>query len=232
MPIQQDTIVEKDKKIIPVIESTLRARIVEVPAEIREATGINIFGKRIKSLIFSTDVAIIKNCNADGVFAVYPFTPQLSITKAIIEVSPSPVFVGVGGGLTSGRRSADIALDAELHGAFGVVLNAPTQNEVIKKMKERIDIPIIITVVSENEDFEARIQAGASIFNVSGGAKTPAIVKKIRSMYPHFPIIATGGNSPESIRETILAGANTITYTPPNTAEIFEEVMLKYRNSL
>lgn len=232
MPIQQDTIVEKDKKIIPVIESTLRARIVEVPAEIREATGINIFGKRIKSLIFSTDVAIIKNCNADGVFAVYPFTPQLSITKAIIEVSPSPVFVGVGGGLTSGRRSADIALDAELHGAFGVVLNAPTQNDVIKKMKERIDIPIIITVVSENEDFEARIQAGASIFNVSGGAKTPVIVKKIRSLYPHFPIIATGGNSPESIRETILAGANTITYTPPNTAEIFEEVMLKYRNSL
>lgn len=232
MSIENKIIVEKDKKFVPVIESVLRSKIVEVPPEIRNASGINIFGKRIKSLIFSTDVAIIKNCNADGVFAVYPFTPQLSITKAIIEVSPSPVFVGVGGGLTTGKRSSDIALDAELHGAFGVVLNAPTQNEVIRKMRERIDIPIIITVVSENEDFEARVEAGASIFNVSGGAKTPQIIRKIREKFPHFPIIATGGNSAESIRETIQAGANTITYTPPNTAEIFEEVMSRYRTTL
>ena len=138
----------KDKKIVPVIESKLRKKIVEVPKEIYQATGINIFGKRIKSLIFSTDVAIIKNSNADGVIAVYPFTPQLSITQAIIEVSPSPVFCGVGGGITTGQRSIDIALHAELNGAFGVVLNAPAPNALIMEMKKRIDIPIVITVVS------------------------------------------------------------------------------------
>ena len=64
---------------------------------------------RIKSLLFSTDVAVIKNSNADSVMAVYPFTPQLSITNAIISSASVPVFVGVGGGLTSGERTLQIA---------------------------------------------------------------------------------------------------------------------------
>lgn len=224
--------ITKDKKFVPVIESKLRKRIVEVPKEIYEASGINIFGKRIKSLIFSTDVAIIKNSNADGVIAVYPFTPQLSITHAIIDVSPSPVFAGVGGGITTGQRSIDIALHAELNGAFGVVLNAPTPNALIMEMRKRIDIPIVITVVSEKENIEGRIKAGVSIFNVSGGSKTTQIVRNIRERFPEVPIIATGGPSVESIRNTIKAGANAITYTPPTSGELFSDIMDNYRETL
>lgn len=223
---------EKDKKFVPTIETNLRKRTIEVPKEIYNASGIRILGKRIKSLIFSTDVAIVKNSNADGVIAVYPFTPQLAITQAIIEVSPSPVFAGVGGGLTTGSRSIDIALHAELNGAFGVVLNAPTPNQLISKMRKRIDIPIVITIVSECEDIEGRIKAGAHIFNVSGGAKTSQIVEKIRSKHPYFPIIATGGPSIESIKKTIQAGANTITYTPPSSGDLFSSIMDNYRNEI
>ena len=228
----ENNCVPKDKKFVPVIESKLRKKIVEVPKEIYQASGINIFAKRIKSLMFSTDVALIKNSNADGVIAVYPFTPQLSITQAIIEVSPSPVFCGVGGGLTTGQRSIDIALHAELNGAFGVVLNAPTPNALIMEMKKRIDIPIVITVVSEKEDIAARIKAGVSIFNVSEAAKTASIVSKIRNEFPEMPIIATGGPTPESILETINAGANAITYTPPSSGELFSQIMENYRGGL
>ena len=228
----ENNCVPKDKKFVPVIDSKLRKKIVEVPKEIYQASGINIFAKRIKSLMFSTDVALIKNSNADGVIAVYPFTPQLSITQAIIEVCPSPVFCGVGGGLTTGQRSIDIALHAELNGAFGVVLNAPTPNALIMEMKKRIDIPIVITVVSEKEDIAARIKAGVSIFNVSGGAKTASIVSKIRNEFPEMPIIATGGPTPESILETINAGANAITYTPPSSGELFSQIMENYRGGL
>ncbi len=222
----------KDKKFIPTIESVLKKKPIQMPKEIYNASGINIFGKRLKSLIFTTDLAIIKNHNADGVIAVYPFTPQIAINQAIIELSSAPVFVGVGGGITTGQRSLDIALSAELNGAYGVVMNAPTKNELIEKMKERLDIPIIITIVSEKEDFESRIKAGASIFNVSGGAKTARIVREIREKHPNFPIIATGGPTPENIMETIKAGANTITYTPPTTGELFSEIMDNYRDNL
>ena len=223
---------EKNGKKIPVIESKLRKRIVEIPPIIRLASGIKIFGKRIKAIIFSIDIAIINNTNADAVIAVYPFTPTLAISKTIIENSPMPVFCGAGGGLTSGQRSLDIAFHAELAGAYGVVLNAPTKNELITEIKSRIDIPIVITVVSEIEDFEARIKAGAGIFNVSGGANTVDIVKKIRKIHSTFPIIATGGPNEDTIRQTIEAGANAITYTPPTTAEIFEAVMKKYRQEI
>ena len=218
--------------IVPIIESKLKKRNVNLPKEINMASGIIIFGKVIKSLIFSTDISIIKNNNADAVFAVYPFTPQQSINEAVMNVSPSPVFCGVGGGLTTGKRSVAIALDAELHGAFGVVLNAPASNELIKEMKDTIDIPIVITVCRKGEDIASRIEAGAAILNISAGRDTIEVVKEIRKDYPNIPIIATGGNKPETIIRTIEAGANAITYTPPTSAEIFADVMKKYRNDI
>ena len=218
-----------EDSLVPVIESKLKNKIVCVPKEIDRASGIVIFGKRIKSLIFSTDISIIKNNNADAVLAVYPFTPQQSINEAVMDVSPSPVFCGVGGGITSGNRSIAIALDAELHGAFGVVLNSPAKNALINEMKDTISIPIVVTICHDQEDIDARIEAGATILNVSAGKETASLVRKIRKDHPFIPIIATGGNSSESILETIEAGANAITYTPPSASEIFGQIMEKYR---
>lgn len=220
------------EKFVPEIRTGLRKNLIEVPKVIYSATGIRILGKRIKSLLFSTDVAIIRNTNADAIIAVYPFTPQPAITQAIMDVAAVPVFCGVGGGITNGQRSINIALHAEFQGAIGVVVNAPTSNEVIGEMKERIDIPIVVTVISENDDIDGRIESGVSIFNVSGGANTAKIVEKIRKNHPHFPIIATGGPTDETIVETIKAGANAITYTPPSTAEIFTKIMNNYREGL
>lgn len=217
------------EKFIPEVKSKLRTRIIEVPQVIYKASGIKVLGTRIKSLLFSTDVAIIKNTNANSIIAVYPFTPQLSITQALLEVAPIPVFVGVGGGITTGRRSIEIALQAELMGAYGAVVNAPTTNDVISEMYERIDIPIIATIVSEYDDYKGKLEAGASILNISGGSRTASIVRRIREEYKELPIIATGGPTDQSILETIEAGANAITYTPPSSAEIFAEIMDKYR---
>ncbi|WP_080905067.1 hydrolase [Parabacteroides sp. Marseille-P3160] len=215
---------------IPEITSNLRKDIIKVPAIIREqASGIKLFGKHIKSLIFSTDIAIIMNTDADAVIAVYPFTPQLGITKAITEAANIPVLCGVGGGLTNGLRSANIALHAEFQGVFAVVLNAPASFDTIQQVSQYIDIPVVVTVVSEYADVEEKLRAGASIVNVSGAKKTAFIVRKIRERYPELPIIATGGPTEELILETIQAGANAITYTPPTNAELFKLRMEQYR---
>lgn len=212
------------------IDGTLRKFSLRVPEVIRECSGITVFGKRIKSLVFSTDVAIIKNVNADAVIAVYPFTPQPVITQAILQVSDIPVFVGVGGGLTKGQRVLSLSVFAEMQGATGVVLNAPTSNEVISKISQTVDIPTIVTIVRDDEDIDARIEAGASILNVSGAAKTADIIRKIREKHHDIPIIATGGPTEDSIKATIDAGANAITWTPPSNGEIFKNVMAAYRN--
>lgn len=219
-------------KITPEIRGILRRHMIEVPEVIQEASGIKIFGKRIRSLVFTTDVAVIKNINADAIIAVYPFTPQPTITHAITMAADIPVFCGVGGGVTTGKRVVNLALDAEFKGALGVVVNAPTPNETIRELRDTIDIPIIVTVVSESTDFKARIEAGAGILNVSGAAKTVDIIKRIRDQLPLVPIIATGGPSDETILKTIEAGANAITYTPPTPAELFKILMEKYRKEL
>ncbi|NLM36263.1 MAG: hydrolase, partial [Clostridiales bacterium] len=182
------------------------------------------------SFIFTTDVAIIKNTNADAIMSVYPFTPQPLITQTLVEAADVPVFCGVGGGTTMGKRVVNLALDAEFKGAMGVVVNNPISNEILEAMRDTIDIPIIVTVISEYEDVKARIDSGASILNVSAAKNTPALVKKIRKEFPEFPIIATGGPTDESIAETIEAGANAITYTPPTTATIMNMLMNKYRD--
>ena len=220
------------KKRPKAIDGTLRKSFLRVPEVIRECSGINIFGKRIKSLVFSTDLAIIKKVNADAVMAVYPFTPQPIITQSIIMASDMPVFAGVGGGLTKGMRSVLLGSNAELQGAIGVVVNAPTSNGVVKALSDSLDIPVVVTIVNDQTNIEERIAAGATIFNVSASADTPRIVAKIRKDYPDFPIIATGGPTEESIRKTIEAGANAITWTPPSVSELFKDVMNRYRNNI
>lgn len=217
----------KEEKI-PRIHGTLRAHSIELPATIWKAPGMIVLGRKIKSVLFTTDVAIIRNCNADAVLAVYPFTPQQVISDAIIKASSIPVFVGVGGGTTKGIRSAIIAQDAEAQGAFGVVVNSPMSNTNISLIKRLIDIPIIVTVIDE-ENVKERLEAGATILNVANGKNTAETVRRIRKKFPDVPIIASGGKTDQSIMETIEAGANAITYTPPSNAEIFSKMMAEYR---
>ena len=220
---------EKVKKYVPEYRGQLRDHCIEIPRCITQASGIRIFGRRIKSLVFTTDIAIIRNINADAVIAVYPFTPQPAITHAILTGADMPVFSGVGGGITSGARVVSLAMDAEALGATGVVVNAPTSNDSIRRLKEVIDIPVVVTVARMDTDIAARLEAGADILNVSSAQKTPELVARIRRDFPKVPIIATGGPTEESIRQTIAAGANAITYTPPTCAELFKELMIRYR---
>ena len=213
------------------VDGTLRKFALRVPEVIYQCSGIMVFGKRIKSLVFSTDLSIIKNVNADAIIAVYPFTPQPIITQALLLAADIPVFAGVGGGLTQGQRVVNLAMFAEMQGATGVVLNAPTASAVVSHVAETIDIPVVLTVARADTDFDERIKAGADIFNVSAAAETPAVVRRIREQHPDVPIIATGGPTDESILETIQAGANAITWTPPSNGEIFRNIMAAYRDN-
>ncbi|APQ17043.1 hydrolase [Maribacter hydrothermalis] len=218
------------KRNIPVFGSKLRNNIVTVPEAIAQYSGIRVFGQSIKSFLFSTDVAIIRNTNANAIIAVYPFTPQPVISNALILAADKPIFCGVGGGITTGVRSLELAIHAEFQGALGVVLNKPTPNNLISMLKNKIDIPVTITVVSEKDDIKGRLDAGVDIFNVSGANKTVDIIKKIRDLSSEVAIIATGGKTDETIIKAIDAGANAISYTPPTTGELFKEIMDKYRS--
>ena len=214
---------------IPEYRGTLRSHLLDIPRVISQCSGIRIFGRKIRSLVFSTDVAIIKNVNADAIIAVYPFTPQPTITQAIISVADVPVFAGVGGGTTNGARSVRLAAYAEHQGAYGVVVNAPIADETIFQIKQVVDIPVIATIVSLEMDIGRRIASGADILNVSGAAKPPEIVSAIRKDFPDIPIIATGGPTDGDIERTIQAGANAITYTPPTNGALFAKMMRDYR---
>lgn len=219
-----------NKNSPPQINGTLRKFMLTVPEVIEQCSGIKIFGNIIKSIVFTTDVSTIRNCNADAIIAVYPYTPQPIINQAVMLAAETPVFAGVGGGLTQGKRVVNLALHAEFQGAAGVVVNAPTSNEVIALVKDSIDIPVVVTIVNETQDFTERIKAGADIFNVSAAADTARIVRKIREQHPDFPIIATGGPNEESIKATIEAGANAITWTPPSPGDVFKSIMTAYRH--
>lgn len=214
---------------IPNITTELRKDIVKVPEVINQASGIIIFGKKIRSIIFTTDIAIIRNTNANAVIAVYPFTPHPAITKSIIEAADIPVFSGVGGGLTQGSRAAYMSLFAEAQGSIGVVLNAPTPVETICEVCQVVDIPVVSTVTSKYTPIDEKINCGVKIINISAGKETAEVVRHFRQNYPELPIIATGGPTDETILAVIEAGANAITFTPPSNGKLFSKKMEDYR---
>ncbi len=87
--------VEKNNKFVPEVHSKLRKSFITMPEEIYKASGIKIYEKRIKSLLFTTDLAIIRNSNADSIMAVYPYTPQNTIAQSIISNEIQvPCFIG------------------------------------------------------------------------------------------------------------------------------------------
>lgn len=216
-------------QFIPNITTELRKDIVKVPEAIQEASGIIVFGKKIRSIIYTTDIAIIRNTDANAVIAVYPFTPHPAITKSIIEAADIPVFSGVGGGLTQGSRANYMSLFAEAQGSIGVVLNGPTPVDTVKEVCQIVDIPVVSTVTSAYSLIEEKLECGVKMINISAGKKTPEVVAYFRKMYSELPIMATGGPDDTSIRKTIQAGANAITYTPPSNGELFSKKMDIYR---
>ena len=72
------------RKYVPSYSGTLRSHGLTLPHCISECSGIRIFGKRIKSIAFSTDAAIIKNINADAIIAVYPFLQKYFVKGLMI----------------------------------------------------------------------------------------------------------------------------------------------------
>ena len=155
--------------------------------------------------------------------------PQPVITQALLMASDLPVFVGVGGGLTTGKRVVNLAMYAEMQGAAGVVVNAPTPGRILNRIRSSVDVPVVVTVANSDTNYRHRIEDGAAILNVAAGAQTPEIVAEIRERFPDYPIIATGGADEDSIRATIRAGANAIIWTPPTNGELFRDVMKNYR---
>ncbi|MDO4670485.1 MAG: hydrolase [Aerococcus sp.] len=213
------------------ISTELKEDNVMVPEVIEKAPGIRVFGKRLRSFLFSTDIATICYTNADAILAVYPYTPHPAIISAIVKVANQPVFAGVGGGKTNGKRSIYLALSSEAEGASGVVVNVPMSNENITQIANTIDAPIIGTVISEYQLYD-RHKAGVDIFNITAGKETPHLVERIRHQFPDIPIIATGGKNDQSILDVINAGADAVSWTPPTTAELFGNIMDNYRNTV
>ena len=84
--------------------------------------------------------------------------------------------------------------------------------------------------VLENLSDSNRGGAGVNLENYAANASpSPEIVAALRAKYPELPIIATGGPRDETIRKTIAAGANAITYTPPDNGVLLADIMTAHR---
>ena len=165
--------------------------VLAVPEVMRTAPGIAIQGRKIRSLVFSTDLAVICHCDADAVLAVYPFTCQPAITQALVAASQRPVFNGVGGSITQGERCVEAALHSEMSGVAAVVVNTSIPVESISALVEKVAVPVCVTACAADDVVHRQIAAGGSIVNGAAGARTPQVVEALRREYPDLPIIAT-----------------------------------------
>lgn len=222
---------KQKNKQIPEVTSPLREHIYKLPSVIRNASGIIIQGRRVKSLLYGLDVSVVENTDADAIFAVYGTTPSINIVRALKLVSKVPIFAGIGGGLTNGDYCANIAILTQEAGAIAGVLNGPVDIKTVKAVKSSSDMPIVYTVLDKCRPLAPYVEAGVQIFNVASGKYTVELVKWVREQYPDMPIIASGGPTEESILATIEAGANAITFTDPGFNKQYNGAkMIKYRN--
>lgn len=228
-PIERPIQMGVPREALP-IENPLSSDAARVPQVIEHSSGIVLQGRRLRSFIYSTDVAIIRNTNADAILAVYPFTGHPVITQAILAVAQAPVFVGVGGGTTTGTRVIELAVFAEMQGVAGVVLNAPSPATTVRDVAMAVNIPVIVTVTAWNRSVVDKVEAGAGAINVAAGKDTAQVVYLIKQRYPEIPVLASSGKSDEAMAQTIAAGANALTWTPPSAQAMQGAMMDRYRS--
>ncbi len=205
---------------------------LSVPRSVQNCDGIILNKKTIKSFLFSTDIALVENSNADAILAVYPFKPSLQIMKSLIDFSQKPVICGIGGGITKGQVAFHMAESAEGLGAEAVVVNQPFPNKDIEKLKKKISIPIISSISTSDFDFKSRMNAGVDYFHITGGINTIAILEHLKYGLPGFPLIATAGNTPDAVKHTVQTGVKAVVLSPPSSKELFREMMDNYRNGI
>ena len=99
---------------MPEVKGYLRDFMLTVPQEIYACTGIKILGRRIKSLLFSTDAGIIRNTTADAVEIV---VPQL-IEKGYTLVTVSELFSIYGTELKPGYYYTNATQEGTLESPF------------------------------------------------------------------------------------------------------------------
>ncbi len=128
------------------VTSRLLGVHLSVPRAAHDCPGIKLLGRTVRSLVFSTDLVVIRNCDADAVLAVYPFTCQPAITQALVSTAGRPVLTGVAGSTTSGARSVLLAMESETQGVSGVVLNYGAVPELVSSIAQAVDVPVVATI--------------------------------------------------------------------------------------
>lgn len=200
-----------------------------VPRAAQLAEGIMLGGKRVRSLVFSTDLAVICNCDADAVLAVYPFVCQKAIIHGLLAVPDRPVITGVGGSLTPPEKSIRYAAYAHEQGLAGVVVNMTFSVDALRTIARDAGVPLVLTIGELNDEARRRIEAGASVLNVAAGKRTEEVVADVRAAYPEFPLMASGGPTEKTAAATIAAGAQAVSWTPPNIQDLEHALMKRTR---
>ena len=216
---------------IPEIKGSLRDFMLKVPEPIYRCSGIKILGRRIKSVLFSTDASIIRNTNADAVIAVYPFTPQPVITQAVMVAAD--VRSWSGGRLedwTQGAQSRQPRPARRVSGRDRRCRQRADEKRDDKRATQNYRRADSCHRAQRGRGHSGAYRRGVSILNISAAGRTPQVVRSIRERFPDIPIIATGGPTEESILATVEAGANAITWTPPSNGDVFKDIMDKYRH--
>ena len=144
-------------------------------------------------------------------------------------MAEAPLFVGVGGGTTTGRRAAELAAVSEMQGAAGVVLNSPATTEMVSHIATTVDIPVVATITKFDDEAAEKVYAGARIVNVAAGRNTAAVIAELRAAFPNLPIIATGGHDTGTAQATVAAGANALIWAPPSVVQLQKDMMVRYR---
>ncbi|WP_420797616.1 hypothetical protein [Bifidobacterium bifidum] len=160
---------------------------------------------------------------------VYPFTGEPVITQALLTAAQAPLFVGVGGGTTTGPRVIQLAMMAEMQGAAGVVLDAPAPPSTVYDVARITNTPVIATVLTCDDELDEKSRPAppSSTWRPAAGRLTWS--SRSGSVTPPSRCSPAAVRTDESMAETIVAGANALTWTPPNAQEMQRSMMMRYR---
>ena len=208
-----------EKKFVPEIMGELRSTPWRCPRSSPQCSGIRIFGIGSSRWCLHRRGHHPQHQRRRGDRGL-SLHPQPAITQALMTLSEKLVFAGWAAG-SPPATVVSLAIQAEYQGAMGVVVNAPPRTRPCRCPARGGHPHCGDRGIGERGHPGPAGRRGQHPQRVRAG-KTARIVAAIREKLPTVAILATGGPTEATIAETIQAGANAISYTPPTSAELFK----------
>jgi|GEM_PF-5162116 len=176
--------------------------------------GFTLGNRLIHAILFARSRFNIKTTDADAVIANFFLIPGKREVKETLLKTGQPFIFPVRFWLILLFGYPFLAEKLEESGASGVFAASRLPYPMLKKLCQKISLPVISAASPSLNHILSKIDAGAYAVCIPGKSVTKKMINQLHESCPRVPVIASCGKSKDKMIHSLRSGVDAVIYRP------------------